>query len=195
MPPVNHWPVSQPPIAIVAARNTITRTRPAVKASWASPADKSIAVRAGTETNGDRTGSRRSARMIRGPWARYAPTRASHRAASRTLSASGTACGVPSTGPAACHARDSPAMPRTMANRFGGTRGPANLRRPGLRSCCTIQGTDIRPPEVAALPVFPGCMPQGPARAGPALSSRRAWLSSRRAWVVLAPGLGCPGPR
>src|ERR1700745_3343213 len=75
MPPVIHWPVSQPPRAIVTGRNTSTSTRPAAKASLASVADRIIAVRAAAETNGDRTRARRSAMMIRGPWARYAPAR------------------------------------------------------------------------------------------------------------------------
>ena len=70
IPPVIHWPVSHPPRPTVTARDTITSTRPAVKACWASAADKIIAVRAATETNGDRTGSCRSARMTLGPWAR-----------------------------------------------------------------------------------------------------------------------------
>ena len=90
-----------------------TSTRLAAEASVASAAAKSIAVRAEAATNGDRTGSRRSVTTIRGPWARYAPTRTSNRAASRMLSTSGTACAVPSTGTAACHAWASPAMPKT----------------------------------------------------------------------------------
>jgi hypothetical protein len=56
MPPVIHWPVSQPPMAIVTARNTITSTRPAAGASWASAAARSTAVRAEADTNGDSTG-------------------------------------------------------------------------------------------------------------------------------------------
>jgi hypothetical protein len=46
-------------------------------------------------------------------------------------------------------------MPKAMANRFGGTRGPRNLCRFGRWSLSTIWGIDIRPPEVAALPPFP----------------------------------------
>jgi hypothetical protein len=88
--------------------------------------------------------------MIRGPWARYATTRTSHRAASRMLSASGIACGVPSSGTAACHACASPAMPKGIANRFGGTRGRRRPGRFGLRSSFTTWGIDIRPPDVAA---------------------------------------------
>jgi hypothetical protein len=159
---------------IVTARDTITSTRPAAKASLASAAARSIAVRAEAETNGDRTGSRRSAMMIRGPWARYAPTRISHRAVSRMLSTSGIACGVPSNGTAASHACASPAMPKAMANRFGGTRRPGNLCRFGPGSFSTIWGMDICPPEVAALSVSSGCMPE--ARLPP-------------------PGLRCPGSR
>src|SRR6201989_2680855 len=182
MPPVIHWPVSQPPRAIVTARNTITSTRPAAKASLASVADRIIAVRAAAETNGDRTRSRRSAMMIRGPWARYAPTRTSHTAALRTLSTSGTACGIPSTGTAACQASASPARPKAMANRFGGTRVPRNLRRFGLWSPATIRGVGIRPPKVAAQ----CCACEERQRAAPARSRRRTF--GRR--QVIAGGSG-----
>jgi hypothetical protein len=44
-----------------------------------------------TRANRRQHRSRRSAGTIRGPWARYAPTKTSQRAASRTLSTSGTA--------------------------------------------------------------------------------------------------------
>ena len=71
------------------------------------------------------------------------------------LSASGIACGVPSSGTAASHACASPAMPKAKANRLGGTRRPGNLCRFGPRSFSTIWGLDIRAPEVAAWSVIP----------------------------------------
>ncbi len=48
--------------------------------------------------------------------------------------APGTADGVPSFAPAACHAVASPASPSGTPNRFGGTHSPAALPypRPGL---------------------------------------------------------------
>ncbi len=48
--------------------------------------------------------------------------------------APGTAGGVPSSAPAACHAVASPASPRGTPNRFGGTLSPAGrpYPRPGL---------------------------------------------------------------
>jgi len=51
-------------------------------------------------------------------------------------------------------------MPKAMANRFGGTRGPGNLRAFGLWSFSTIKVTDVRPPKAAELSVFSGYMPK-----------------------------------
>jgi hypothetical protein len=42
-------------------------------------------------------------------------------------------------------------MPKTMANRFGGTRGPRNLCRLGLGSFSAIWDIGTRPPGVARL--------------------------------------------
>ncbi len=50
----------------------------------------------------------------------------------------GTARGVPSADAAACHASVSPAMPRAMADRLGGTRRPRNLCCFGPLSSATI---------------------------------------------------------
>jgi len=47
--------------------------------------------------------------------------------------APGTAGGVPSFAPAACHAVASPASPRGMPNRFGGTLSSVGLRYPWSR--------------------------------------------------------------
>lgn len=62
----------------------ITSTRPAAKACTASAAARIIAVIRGIGTNGDQTGSRRSASTVRGPCTAYATTRASHTTAVRT---------------------------------------------------------------------------------------------------------------
>jgi hypothetical protein len=85
MSPTIHWPVSHPPTAIVTARKMTAATRPAANATAASavaaiPAmilataasavARIIAGIAATATNGARTGSRRWARIRRGPASR-----------------------------------------------------------------------------------------------------------------------------
>ena len=135
----HHWPVSQPPIAIVDGQEHDHQHASGGEGILGQPGGQEHRREGG---NRNERRQNRVAEVGQDDPGTLGQVRADQRparaAASRMLSASGTACGVPSTGTAACHAWESPAMPNAMAKRFGGTRGPANLRRLGLWSFATI---------------------------------------------------------